>query len=414
MRTSGENPISRIAAVTCATASSGRPCHSASSARRRLDGDDELDVRSALRQRAPAARRRSAASSNRPRAIASRPSSSCYEDLVDPERPDLLGAAERSLALVPAAEPVQVVAGVAQHVRAEEPHRAQSAPSIATPTQASVDGLLQPARRRRAPRPSSRMPRPMSSTTADLLGDRDERRAGPRMPPSMSPSDGRVDAPGVEGVALDRRGRPTAPRERPALRSARSATPRTCPPSIRICARPAIARARATDGGSGGISAIGGPVGLLRDLALAGDPGVSAQPLVEQAGPDRIRGLVDEPDRRLDVGDGAGRLVEPGDARPASRAGRPGRARPGSRRRGPGPTARGRARTGRAPRGRRSRRSAASPATDRGLERARQVVGGVPVVGELGRAGRSPAALASSVRAKAACSRVRSPGRRSS
>ena len=93
---------------------------------------------------------------------------------------------------------------------------------------------------------------------------------------------------------------------------------------------------------------------LAGELALAGDPGVAAQALVEQAGPDRIGGLVDEPDGRLDVRHGARRLVEAGDAGERRRAARPGRGRPAPRRRGRGPTGRSPARTAPAPRGRRS------------------------------------------------------------
>ena len=52
---------------------------------------------------------------------------------------------------------------------------------------------------------------------------------------------------------------------------------------------------------------------------------------------------------------------------------------------------------------------------DRRFERAREVVRGVPVIGQLGRVGGiAVRGRASSVRAKAACSRVRSPGSRSS
>ena len=48
---------------------------------------------------------------------------------------------------------------------------------------------------------------------------------------------------------------------------------------------------------------------------LARDPRVPAEPLVEHPGTDRIGGLVDERDGHLDLGDGAGRLVEPGHPR---------------------------------------------------------------------------------------------------
>ena len=79
--------------------------------------------------------------------------------------------------------------------------------------------------------------------------------------------------------------------------------------------------------------------------------------------------------------DGARRLVEAGDTGQCLEEVERGRNRPGPRHRGPGPTTRRLARTDRPPRGMRSR---PCRPPDSGLERARQVVGRVPVVGELG------------------------------
>ena len=82
---------------------------------------------------------------------------------------------------------------------------------------------------------------------------------------------------------------------------------------MRICASPAKARARASDGGSAGIESLRRPIGIVGELALPGDPRVSAQPLMEQGTADRVV-LVHQPDRGLDVRDGARRVLEAGDA----------------------------------------------------------------------------------------------------
>ena len=58
----------------------------------------------------------------------------------------------------------------------------------------------------------------------------------------------------------------------------------------------------------------GGLVRALGELALAGDPGVATQPLVQQRRPGRVGVSIDEPDRLLDRGDGAVRVLEAGDA----------------------------------------------------------------------------------------------------
>ena len=126
---------------------------------------------------------------------------------------------------------------------------------------------------------------------------------------------------------------------------------------------------------------------MVRQLALAGDPGVSAETLVQQPALHRIRSLVDEPDRRLDVGHCPRRLVEPGDTGEGGEeidSVPPGALLgvadlvpelDGALVVGHGLGERvGRLRGGRRP--------------DRPLERARQVVRGVPVEGELGRMGR--------------------------
>ena len=116
-------------------------------------------------------------------------SSSCVEDLVDPERPDVLRPPEGALALVPAAEPVQVVGLAAQQVRPEEPHQAEPLRH----RDAHLRHLDAPPR---AGRPS-RAPTPVGVRPADvvddvgLLRDRERGGAGPRGP---------VD------VAADRRG----------------------------------------------------------------------------------------------------------------------------------------------------------------------------------------------------------------
>ena len=52
------------------------------------------------------------------------------EDLVDAERPDLLGPPDGPLALVPATQPEEAVGHAAQHVHAEEAHRARAARSL--------------------------------------------------------------------------------------------------------------------------------------------------------------------------------------------------------------------------------------------------------------------------------------------
>ncbi len=159
-------------------------------------------------------------------------------------------------------------------------------------------------------------------------------------------------------------------------------------PSIRIWARPAIARARATDGRLGRDEAHGRR-GRPR-CATSPWPAIQAQRpsrSLSRLGARRVRRLVDELDRRLDQGDGAGRVVEAGDA------GRPGQELdaivpdPGL---GVGDLA---------PQlerplvlGERLREGVAAfggvTRDRRGLEGARQVVRGIPVVGQLGRAGR--------------------------
>ncbi len=57
----------------------------------------------------------------------------------------------------------------------------------------------------------------------------------------------------------------------------------------------------------------GGPVGPLRELGLAGDPGVTAESLVQQRDAYGILGLLGESDRALDVRHGPCRLMESGD-----------------------------------------------------------------------------------------------------
>ena len=156
---------------------------------------------------------------------------------------------------------------------------------------------------------------------------------------------------------------------------------------MRTWAKPATARARASLGRRRRGEARGGAIRLAGQLALSGDPGVSAEALVEQAGPDRIRGLVDEPDRRLDLRHRARRVVEAGDAGGVGEQVDPVAAGP---RLGVGDVVPqlDRALVLRLRLGEGIARLVGIARRDRRLEGARQVVGRVPVVGELGGARR--------------------------
>ena len=135
--TSGVKSIRRIAVATSAAASSGRPCQSASSARLAWTGP--MNWMSAARSASGASgRRRAAASSNRPRARARRPSSSCTRISLIPSGPT--SSARRAARSLSSHRPSRYrkSRGSAQHVRPEEAHQAQGAPTAAIPTSATA------------------------------------------------------------------------------------------------------------------------------------------------------------------------------------------------------------------------------------------------------------------------------------
>ena len=126
-------------------------------------------------------------------------------------------------------------------------------------------------------------------------------------------------------------------------------------------------------------------VRLPGELALPRDPGVAAETLVQQPGPDRVGCLVDEADRGLDVRHRPARLVEAGHA---GELGEQVHAIAAGPRLGVGDVVPqlDRALVLRLRLGEGVARRVGIAGRDRRLERARQVVGREPVVGELGRA----------------------------
>ena len=67
------------------------------------------------------------------------------QDLVDPQRADLVGPPDRALALVPASQPVERVGLAGEHVGAEEPHQAEPL-GRGDRNIGQLDRLLEPAR----------------------------------------------------------------------------------------------------------------------------------------------------------------------------------------------------------------------------------------------------------------------------
>ncbi len=174
------------------------------------------------------------------------------EDLVDPERPYVLGSSDLALALVPTSEPEEVIGCRAQLVRSEEPHQTRSARSLR-------------CRSRRLRAPPRAAPRCRGSIPSWRSRGRCRRRCRPprrsRRPPPCRrvPRRPRRRLPGRDLGCSARgprcHGRPGSSRAR-ALRPASVRASSNRPLSERIWASPATARARAIDAGSAGISSI--------------------------------------------------------------------------------------------------------------------------------------------------------------
>ena len=382
MRTSGVNPTSRMAVATCDAASSGRPSHSASSVRVACTGP--MNWTSAARSASGCQGTQALGGLGEPAAGHRETAQQLLlEDLVDPERPDVRRRGGGRPRWHPSA---RAGTGIRRCRRGGACRRTASGPGAPSVRPRPTPPRRPPRgdRRHRGSKTRLACARPMSSTmpTSSAIPSATRRSS---MPSSISPS---VLRP-IPRVLRAWPSMSRAPTARAAVRAsfAHVRDSSNLAPSIRIWARPAIARARATEGGSGGIRRTAAPVGPLRHLALAGDPGAAPEPLVEQARPRRVRRLVDELDRRLDQRDGARRVVEAGDPGRLGQRLDPVMPDPGL---GVGdlapqlqdPLVLGEGlREGVAP----LRRDARD---GRGLESARQVVRRIPVIGQLGRAGR--------------------------
>ena len=118
-----------------------------------------------------------------------------------PSGADLLGAADRPLALVPAAEAVQDVGRAAQQMGTEEAHQRRAARDGRDAALRDGDGLLESTATSRT-HTQFAYARPMSSTlpTSSAIA---ERRRGRRCHPSTSPPTARSMPARVQRVALD-------------------------------------------------------------------------------------------------------------------------------------------------------------------------------------------------------------------
>ena len=244
--TSGVKSIRRIAAATCAAASSGRPCQSASSARLAWTG------------RRTGCRPRVGQRGQRPQALERllEPAAGhgeareqlLHEDLVDPERPDVLGPARRRS--LSSQRPSRYRKSATSHRRCVPKKRISPRRSVAaTPASATATAS---SRRPATSRIQIQFAyaRPMSSTipTSSAMA----RAAAHVLERRVDlAGDAPIEAPRVQGMTLD------VPRHRP-----RERAPVPPPPVPRLLeaaaehedlGQPGQARARASDGGSGGI-----------------------------------------------------------------------------------------------------------------------------------------------------------------
>ncbi len=241
------NPTSRIAVATCDAASSGRPSQRASSVRLACTGP--MNWTSAARSASDASgRSRSAASGNRPRDIASRPESSCSRIALIPSGP--MSVARCRASSLASQRPSRYWYSAIPHRRWVPKNRIRPSRSVVwTPTHAaSTASSSRPATSRTKTRLACA--RPMSSTlpTSSAMSSATRRSS---MPSSVSPS---VPRP-IPRVLRAWPSTSRAPTARAAVRAslAQVLDSSNLAPSIRIWARPAIARARATDGGSAGV-----------------------------------------------------------------------------------------------------------------------------------------------------------------
>ena len=172
------------------------------------------------------------------------------EDLVDPERPDILDAAQGIARWHPSA---RAGTGIRRCRRAGACRRSASGRAVrrADADPCRLDGVLEPAGDSRT-QDELAYARPMSSTLP--TSSRDLERDAQVLDPLVDLAERSPrPMPRVLRAWPSISRAPTARAARQGVVRPMSSIPRTWRPSIRIWARPAIARARATDGGSAGM-----------------------------------------------------------------------------------------------------------------------------------------------------------------